>query len=37
LYSPRAVDALNIARALHNQKSVTKPEMLVWQDYLEGK
>jgi hypothetical protein len=37
LYSPRAVDALNIARALHNQKAVTKPEMLVWQDYLEGK
>ena len=37
LYSPRAIKALNAARELHQQDIVTKPMMLMWQEYLEGK
>ncbi len=37
LYSPRAIDSLNTAREQHHQKAVSKPEMLMWQDYLENK
>jgi len=36
LYSPRAIEALNLAREQHHQEAVSKPEMLMWQDYLEG-
>lgn len=37
LYSPRAIKALNTARKQHKQKAVAKPEVLMWQGYLEGK
>jgi hypothetical protein len=36
LYSPRSIEALNSAREQHSQDAVSKPEMLMWQDYLEG-
>ncbi len=37
LYSPRAINSLNAAREQRQQATVTKPIMLMWQDYLEGK
>ena len=36
LYNPRAIEALNIAREQHQQTAVSKPEMLMWQSYLEN-
>jgi len=36
LYSPRSINALNSAKSEHHQNPVSKPEMLMWQEYLEG-
>lgn len=36
LYNPRAREALNIARELHQEEAVTEPKQLLWQDYLEN-
>ena len=37
LYNARAISALNVAREQHQQTAVSKPEILMWQSYLENK